>query len=64
LSTHILIQTSFILRLSELDEYERHFTVMNYESPERLLHMKCEQFVPEFEQQYEQLKWMDIEVKN
>lgn len=36
---------------------------MNYENPERLLHMKCEQFVPEFEQQYEQLKWMDIEVK-
>jgi hypothetical protein len=37
---------------------------MNYESPERLLHMKCEQFVPEFEQQYEELKWMDIEVNS
>ncbi|XP_065347184.1 tubulin--tyrosine ligase-like protein 12 [Cloeon dipterum] len=47
--------------LADLEQYERHFTVMNYENPEQLCHMKCAQFVIEFEQQYENMKWVDVE---
>jgi hypothetical protein len=49
-------------RLTGLQEYERHYTVMNYENPSELCHMKCADFVTEFEHQQPDLKWDDIEV--
>ncbi|KAF4526216.1 hypothetical protein B566_EDAN001901 [Ephemera danica] len=48
-------------QLSGLHEYERHFTVMNYENPSQLCHMKCADFVPEFESQHQEHKWDDVE---
>ncbi|KAJ8898299.1 hypothetical protein PR048_003659 [Dryococelus australis] len=46
--------------LDDLQMYEKHFTVMNYNENSQLHHKLCEEFVAEFETQYE-LKWSHIE---
>lgn len=48
--------------LKKLHEYERHFTVMNYENPEQLKHMLCSEFLEHWSEQYEAYKWDEIEV--
>lgn len=48
--------------LDNLDDYEKHFTVMNYR-PINLRQIGCEEFVPLFEQQYQDFKWKDLESK-
>ncbi|XP_076657468.1 tubulin tyrosine ligase-like 12 isoform X2 [Halictus rubicundus] len=45
--------------LNNLDEYERHFTVMNYSEQARLCHLKCADFLLEWEQQYPDFSWTD-----
>ena len=43
------------------DEYDRHFTVMNYVNPAQLFQVNCDQFVVEFEKQNPQWQWAAIE---
>lgn len=52
--------------LDHFDDYEKHFTVMNYVNDENtsLYHLKCADFIKEWEKQYQQFSWSnDIEKK-
>jgi tubulin--tyrosine ligase-like protein 12 len=46
--------------LENLDDYETHFTVMNYGDTE-LKQVHCHDFIPMFEQQYQDYKWIDVQ---
>ncbi|XP_012276050.1 tubulin--tyrosine ligase-like protein 12 [Orussus abietinus] len=59
------VYTNFFLRfankqfgLDNFDVYEQHFTVMNY-SEEALCHIKCEDFVKKWQQQYPLYPWKE-----
>ncbi|XP_062533602.1 tubulin--tyrosine ligase-like protein 12 [Armigeres subalbatus] len=61
------VYTNFFLRfankpfeLSEFDDYEKHFTVMNY-SQFQLRHMKCEEFLEQWKIQYPKHPWQSVE---
>ncbi|XP_076283033.1 tubulin tyrosine ligase-like 12 [Lasioglossum baleicum] len=43
--------------LDNLDVYEQHFTVMNYKDPGKLYHLKCAEFILEWEKQYPEFSW-------
>ncbi|EZA59885.1 hypothetical protein DMN91_001120 [Ooceraea biroi] len=43
--------------LSNLDTYEQHFTVMNYIEENPLYHVKCADFLVEWENQYPDYPW-------
>lgn len=47
--------------MSEFDVYEKHFTVMNYGENLALKHLKCEDFLNEWKEQYNDHSWNDIE---
>jgi len=47
--------------LNELDVYEKHFTVMNYNEDANLKQMFCHEFVKEFEAQYPDFKWKQVQ---
>lgn len=47
--------------MSEFDVYEKHFTVMNYGENLVLKHIKCEDFVNLWKEQYENNPWDRIE---
>lgn len=47
--------------LDHFDEYEKHFTVMNYSDEAELKHIKCDDFLELWEQQYPDKCWNDIE---
>lgn len=47
--------------LDQFDEYEKHFTVMNYGSNLRLLHLPCADFLKLWDEQYPKHNWIDIE---
>lgn len=49
--------------LANFDEYERHFTVMNYTNPDELKHVTMTEFLDEWTQQYPEHKWDGIEQK-
>jgi tubulin--tyrosine ligase-like protein 12 len=49
--------------LRNFDDYEQHFTVMNYTDTAVLYRKLCHEFVEEFEHQYPEHKWDVIEVK-
>lgn len=56
--------TNFFLRfankefaLNNLDVYEQHFTVMNYEDSSRLYHVKCADFIVEWNNMYKDCDW-------
>ncbi|XP_065369083.1 tubulin--tyrosine ligase-like protein 12 [Calliphora vicina] len=49
--------------LDHFDDYEKHFTVMNYQDDAELHHVKCEQFLDLWQEQYPQNAWSDIEDK-
>jgi tubulin--tyrosine ligase-like protein 12 len=64
------VYKNFFLRFSnipfamnEFDIYEKHFTVMNYGENLVLKHLKCEDFLNEWKDQYENNPWSDIEDK-
>ncbi|KAL5281777.1 TTLL12 family protein [Megaselia abdita] len=47
--------------LDSFDDYEKHFTVMNYTESAELKHLKCEDFVKQWLDQYPQINWYEIE---
>lgn len=49
--------------LGDFDDYEKHFTVMNYTDTAVLYRKLCHEFVEEFEHQYPEHKWDVIEAK-
>lgn len=49
--------------LNNLDDYEKHFTVMNYKEKATLCRMLCDDFVVKFEKQYPSVTWKEIEEK-
>jgi len=49
--------------LDSYDDYQKHFTVMNYADPEKLLQMHYDEFIPEFESQNPGYKWSAVEAK-
>ena len=49
--------------MSEFDVYEKHFTVMNYGESLVLKHLKCEDFLNEWQDQYGDHPWKEIELK-
>lgn len=63
------IYSNFFLRfankpfgLNRLDEYEQHFTVMNYGENLRLLHITCAEFLTLWNEQYPKYNWNEIEL--
>lgn len=62
------IYSNFFLRfankpfaLNRFDEYEQHFTVMNYGESLRLLHIPCAEFLTLWNEQYPKHNWTNIE---
>lgn len=62
------IHRKFFLRFSNkafsldhFDDYEKHFTVMNYQEEAELRHIKCEDFLNYWQEQYPQHQWSAIE---
>uniref|UniRef100_A0A1A9Z5I3 Tubulin--tyrosine ligase-like protein 12 SET-like domain-containing protein n=1 Tax=Glossina pallidipes TaxID=7398 RepID=A0A1A9Z5I3_GLOPL len=49
--------------LDHLDDYEKHFTVMNYQTEVDLHHLKCEDFLPLWQQQNPENPWHKQEDK-
>ncbi|XP_023304838.2 tubulin--tyrosine ligase-like protein 12 [Lucilia cuprina] len=47
--------------LDHFDDYEKHFTVMNYQEDAELHHVKCEDFLDFWQEQYPQNGWSEIE---
>lgn len=47
--------------LDELDDYERHFTVMNYRSPDKVTHKTYIDFIEEFAKEYKNITWAEVE---
>lgn len=63
------IYTNFFLRfankpfgLEHFDEYEKHFTVMNYGENLQLMHLKCTAFLEQWNEQYPKHSWTNIEM--
>ena len=48
--------------MDEFSDYEKHFTVMNYQNPTQLKQIHYDDFIGLFEQQYPNHKWSDIQV--
>lgn len=66
--TKVYIYNNFFLRfankpfdLYNLDDYEKHFTVMNYAEGVTLHRMLCKDYKTEWAKQYENYNWDDIE---
>ncbi|XP_039318971.2 tubulin--tyrosine ligase-like protein 12 isoform X1 [Saimiri boliviensis] len=49
--------------LNDLDDYEKHFTVMNYDPDVVLKQVHCEDFIPEFQKQYPEFPWTDVQAE-
>jgi tubulin--tyrosine ligase-like protein 12 len=49
--------------LRDFDDYEKHFTVMNYSNSALLYRKLCHEFIEGFQHQYPEYKWDDIEAK-
>ncbi|XP_054740043.1 tubulin--tyrosine ligase-like protein 12 [Anastrepha obliqua] len=47
--------------LNHFDDYEQHFTVMNYQEEAQLRHIKCEDFLSYWKEQYPTHDWRLIE---
>lgn len=47
--------------MNDFDDYEKHFTVMNYSAPASLKHMLCEEFKLQWKEQYPQHLWENVE---
>lgn len=66
----LYVYKNFFLRFAnkpfemcDFDDYEKHFTVMNYSESAILHRLLCADFVEEFNIQYSDQKWSDIEPK-
>ncbi|XP_053575031.1 tubulin--tyrosine ligase-like protein 12 [Bombina bombina] len=49
--------------LSDLDDYEKHFTVMNYSPSVQLKQIHCHEFITLFEKQYPDYPWSVIQAE-
>ena len=49
--------------MDEFDEYEKHFTVMNYSSETELKQIHYNDFIPMFEEQNPDHRWADVDAK-
>ncbi|XP_069345375.1 tubulin--tyrosine ligase-like protein 12 [Eulemur rufifrons] len=49
--------------LNDLDDYEKHFTVMNYDPDVVLKQVHHDEFIPEFEKQYPEFPWSGVQVE-
>ncbi|KAH8372700.1 hypothetical protein KR009_003134 [Drosophila setifemur] len=47
--------------LDRFDDYEKHFTVMNYQEEAQLHHVKCEEFLGLWQEQYPDNSWPALE---
>ncbi|XP_060512126.1 tubulin--tyrosine ligase-like protein 12 [Panthera onca] len=47
--------------LDDLDDYEKHFTVMNYDPEVVLKQVHYDEFIPEFEKQYPEFPWKSVQ---
>ncbi|KAG7297861.1 hypothetical protein JYU34_018613 [Plutella xylostella] len=66
--TEVYIYSNFFLRFSNkafamnnFEDYEQHFTVMNYNEDAPLFRMLCAEFKQEWARQYSNYKWEDVE---
>ncbi|KAH1015489.1 tubulin--tyrosine ligase-like protein 12 [Dendroctonus ponderosae] len=66
----VYVYKNFFLRfankpfaLNAFDDYEKHFTVMNYNVNATLKHMKCDEFLTKWQEQYAKHEWNEIENK-
>lgn len=66
----LLVHKKFVVRVSNkiysldnLDDYEKHFTVMNYRKDAVLKQISCETFVEMFNQQYQDMPWCSVMTK-
>ncbi|KAJ8315078.1 hypothetical protein KUTeg_007228 [Tegillarca granosa] len=48
--------------LDHFEEYEKHFTVMNYAEGVKLKQVHYDEYIPMFESQYPAYSWKDVEV--
>lgn len=62
------VYTNFFLRfankpfaLSAFDDYEQHFTVMNYRENFQLRHIRCSEFLDMWAEQYPEASWDTVE---
>ncbi|KAM8979994.1 tubulin--tyrosine ligase-like protein 12 [Sarcophilus harrisii] len=49
--------------LDDLDDYEKHFTVMNYDPNVPLKQVHYDEFIPLFEKQYPEYPWQDVQAE-
>ncbi|XP_075409633.1 tubulin--tyrosine ligase-like protein 12 [Tenrec ecaudatus] len=49
--------------LDDLDDYEKHFTVMNYNRDLVLKQVHYDEFIPAFEKQYPEFRWKDVQAE-
>ncbi|XP_027450379.1 tubulin--tyrosine ligase-like protein 12 [Zalophus californianus] len=49
--------------LDDLDDYEKHFTVMNYDPEVVLKQVHYNEFIPEFEKQYPEFPWKNVQAE-
>ncbi|XP_005354493.2 tubulin--tyrosine ligase-like protein 12 [Microtus ochrogaster] len=49
--------------LSDLDDYEKHFTVMNYDPDVVLKQVHYDEFIPQFEKQYPEFPWSGVQAE-
>jgi len=49
--------------LRDFEDYEKHFTVMNYNESALLYRKLCHEFIEDFQHQYPEHKWDDTEAK-
>lgn len=68
--THVYIYKNFFLRfsnkafaLNNFDDYEQHFTVMNYAEDAPLYRLLCQEFKEAWANQYPSHNWDDVEKK-
>lgn len=66
----VYVYKNFFLRfankpfeLNAFEDYEKHFTVMNYNENAPLKHMKCDEFMSKWQEQYASHEWGEIETK-
>ncbi|XP_051016067.1 tubulin--tyrosine ligase-like protein 12 [Acomys russatus] len=49
--------------LNDLDDYEKHFTVMNYDLDVVLKQVHYNEFIPQFEKQYPEFPWNGVQAE-
>lgn len=47
--------------LSNFEDVETHFTVFNYLDKEKILQMKCENFIETIEKAYPRIQWSEVQ---